>query len=130
VVVPLAPKDDYDTVKSFSQAVVVHLARALPNLFVAKSGAQNRIGRIFIDYLRNGTGATTASAFSARARPGLGVSVPVRWSELEGLGGAAQWNIFNVHERLARLRGDPWKDYAKTRQGIAAAVKRLRAAAT
>jgi DNA ligase D-like protein (predicted polymerase) len=70
VVVPLTPKDGYDTVKDFSQAVVVHLARTLPNLFVAKSGAQNRIGRIFIDYLRNGNGATTAAAFSARARPG------------------------------------------------------------
>ncbi len=128
VVVPLTPKDDYDTVKDFSQAVVVHLARTLPNLFVAKSGPRNRIGRIFIDYLRNGNGATTAAAFTARARPGLGVSVPVRWSELSGLEGAAQWNIFSVHERLAKLRADPWKDYAKTRQALQAASKRLRAA--
>jgi len=130
VVVPLAPKDDYDTVKNFSQAVVVHLARTLPNLFVSKSGERNRVGRIFIDYLRNGTGATTACAFSARARPGLGVSVPVKWSELADLTGGAQWNIFSVHERLAKLRADPWKDYAKTRQSIGPASKRLRAAAT
>src|SRR5207237_631994 len=85
VVVPLTPKDDYDTIKDFSQAVVVHLSRTLPKLFVAKAGAQNRIGRIFIDYLRNGNGATTASAFSARARPGLGVSVPVEWKDLAKL---------------------------------------------
>jgi len=130
IVVPLAPKDDYDTVKDFSQAVVVHLSRTLPKLFVAKSGAQNRIGRIFIDYLRNGKGATTAAAFSARARPGLGVSVPLEWSELRALESAAQWNIFSVHERLAKLRADPWKDYAKTRQAIGAATRRLRAAAT
>jgi len=130
IVVPLAPKDDYDTVKNFSQAVVVHLSRTLPKLFVAKSGAQNRIGRIFIDYLRNGKGATTAAAFSARARPGLGVSVPLEWSELRALESAAQWNIFSVHERLAKLRADPWKDYAKTRQAIGAATRRLRAAAT
>ena len=130
VVVPLTPKDGYDAVKDFSEAVVVHLSRTLPKLFVAKPGAKNRVGRIFIDYLRNGNGATTATAFSARARPGLGVSVPLAWSELAGLKSAAQWNIFSLHERLAKLRTDPWKDYAKTRQTIGAALKRLRGAAT
>jgi bifunctional non-homologous end joining protein LigD len=128
IVVPLTPKDDYDTVKDFSQSVVVHLSRTLPNLFVAKAGAQNRVGRIFIDYLRNGNGATTASAFSARARPGLGVSVPLEWKELARLESASQWNIFSVFDRLEKLRGDPWKGYAKTRQTIAAAARRLRAA--
>jgi bifunctional non-homologous end joining protein LigD len=128
IVVPLTPKDDYDTVKDFSQSVVVHLSRTLPNLFVAKAGAQNRVGRIFIDYLRNGNGATTATAFSARARPGLGVSVPLEWKELAKLESASQWNIFSVFERLDRQRADPWKGYAKTRQTIAAAAKRLRGA--
>jgi bifunctional non-homologous end joining protein LigD len=126
VVVPLTPKLGYDEVKDFSQAVVAHLAATLPTLFVAKSGAQNRVGRIFVDYLRNGRGATTAAAFSARARPGLGVSVPLKWAELKGLGSADAWNIFTVHERLAKLREDPWKDYWKTRQTIAAALTSLR----
>jgi len=84
------------------------------------------VGRIFVDYLRNGRGATTAAAFSARARPGLGVSVPVKWSELESLKAADQWNIFNIHDRLARQRDDPWKDYSKTRQSLTAAKKRLK----
>jgi len=128
-VVPLTPKESYDAVKDFAQDIVVHMAKTLPQLFVAKSGAQNRVGRIFIDYLRNGTGATTIAAFSARARPGLGVSVPVAWSELESLASAAQWNIFNLHERLARSRPDPWKPYWKTKQTLAAARKKLSARA-
>ena len=82
VVVPLAPRLDYDTVKDFSQAMVQHLAKTIPSRFVAKSGASNRVGKIFVDYLRNGHGATTAAAFSARARPGLGVSMPVAWDDL------------------------------------------------
>jgi bifunctional non-homologous end joining protein LigD len=125
VVVPITPKLGYDEVKDFSQAVVVHMAGTLPKLFVAKSGAQNRVGRIFVDYLRNGRGATTVAAFSARARPGLGVSVPLQWSELKGLESASPWNIFSVHERLAKLREDPWRDYWKTRQTLATAMKRL-----
>jgi bifunctional non-homologous end joining protein LigD len=125
LVVPLTPKWDYDAVKDFAEELVQHMSRTLPQLFVAKSGARNRVGRIFIDYLRNGKGATTIAAFSARARPGLGVSVPVAWRELKGLEAADQWNIFTVHERLAKLRSDPWKDYAATRQTLDAALRKL-----
>jgi len=125
VVVPLTPKWDYDRVKDFSEQVVVHMARTIPTLFVAKSGARNRVGRIFVDYLRNGKGATTIAAFSARARPGLGVSVPVSWKELPGLEAANQWDIFNVFERLSRQRADPWKDYARTRQTLEGALRKL-----
>ena len=127
VVVPLTPRWDYPRVKDASEAIVVHMSRTLPGLFVSKSGARNRVGRIFIDYLRNGRGATTVAAFSARARPGLGVSVPVTWKELAGLVAADQWNIFNVHERLAKQRPDPWKDYSSTRQTLEKAMKALAA---
>jgi len=125
VVVPLTPKWDYDPVKDFSEKLVQHMARTIPKLFVAKSGARNRVGRIFIDYLRNGKGATTAAAFSARARPGLGVSVPVAWRELGGLEAANQWDIHNVFERLKRQRTDPWKDYWGTKQTLEGALRKL-----
>ena len=59
--------------------------RTIPQRFVAKSGGTNRVGRIFVDYLRNGHGQTTAAAFSARSRPGLGVSMPVAWEQLMAL---------------------------------------------
>jgi bifunctional non-homologous end joining protein LigD len=125
VVVPLKPRWDYDEVKDFSERLVQHMAATIPKLFVAKSGARNRVGRIFIDYLRNGKGATTIAAFSARARPGLGVSVPVAWRELPKLLAADQWNIANVHERLKKLRSDPWKDYRKVKQTLEDAATRL-----
>ena len=118
VVVPLSPVADWDQVKDFSEAIVVHLARTVPQRFVAKSGPKNRIGKIFIDYLRNGRGATTAAAFSARARPGLGVSMTLAWDELEGLKSPSQWNITNAHSRLQKQRIDPWQDYKRTRQTI------------
>jgi bifunctional non-homologous end joining protein LigD len=125
VVVPLAPKLDWDTVKGFSQAVVDQLAEVVPDRFSAKSGAANRVGKIFVDYIRNSHGATTAAAFSARARPGLGVSMPVDWSQLGSLKSGAQWTITNAREYLSFQKEDPWAGYWRCKQTLAKAMKRL-----
>ena len=124
VVVPLKPKLDWDTVKDFSHAVVDHLAKTLPDRFSAKSGAKNRVGRIFIDYLRNGRGATTVSAWSARVRPGLGISVPVRWEELPKLKSGSHWTVKTVHTRLDEGNA-PWADYDKSATTLTKAMKAL-----
>lgn len=124
VVVPLRRSYDFDTVKDFSHAIVKHLAGVLPQRFVAKSGPKNRVGRIFVDYLRNGFGATTVSAWSARARPGLGVSVPVAWDELASLTGGAHWTTTTIGGRLA-TGNQPWKDYRACANSLAAAMKKL-----
>jgi bifunctional non-homologous end joining protein LigD len=124
VVVPIKPRLDWDTVKDFTRAVVDHLARTLPDRFAAKSGAKNRVGRIYIDYLRNGRGATTVAAWSPRARPGMGISVPVRWDELPQLKSGAQWTVKTVHERLDEGNA-PWAEYAKSAVTLTKAMKVL-----
>jgi bifunctional non-homologous end joining protein LigD len=124
VVVPLAKQAGWDEVKAFSQAVAQHMAATLPKYFSAKMGAQNRKKKIFVDYLRNNRGSSTVAAFSARARPGLGVSVPLSWDEVATTTSGDQWTVENVHERLADLKRDPWADYAKTRQRITVAMKK------
>ena len=125
VVVPIVARLDYDTVKDFSQAVVTHLAKTLPERFVARSGGSNRVGRIFVDYLRNGHGQTTAAAFSARARPGLGVSMPVAWEQLMALKGGAQWTIVTAREYLSFEQSDPWASYWSARQTLTKGMKTL-----
>ncbi len=125
VVVPISARLDYDTVKAFSQRVVQHLAATIPQRFVAKSGPSNRVGKIFVDYLRNGFNATTAAAFSARARPGLGVSMPIAWDELADVRSGAQWTISDARDRMSFQKTDPWADYGKCRQTLTAAMKRL-----
>jgi bifunctional non-homologous end joining protein LigD len=124
VVVPLKPKLDWDTVKDFSHAIVTHLAKTIPDHFSAKSGAKNRVGLIFIDYLRNGRGATTVAAWSARARPGLGISVPVRWEELPKLKSGSHWTVKTVHDRLDEGNA-PWADYDKSATTLTKAMKAL-----
>jgi len=125
VVVPLKPDLGYDVVKGFSQAVVQHLAKTIPSRFVAKSGASNRVGKLFVDYLRNGHGATTAAAFSARARPGLGVSMPVSWDDLPQLKSGAQWTIATAREHLSFETTDPWAGYWRAKQSLTRAMRTL-----
>ncbi|MEO7774531.1 MAG: DNA ligase D [Steroidobacteraceae bacterium] len=125
VVTPIRRQHDWDTVKDFSKAIVQHMAQVLPNQFVAKSGPQNRVGRIFIDYLRNGFGATTACAWSARARPGMGVSVPIAWQELRTIKSGAHWSVRNVDDRLL-IGNKPWSGYAKHSVSIGPVMKKLR----
>jgi bifunctional non-homologous end joining protein LigD len=123
VVVPLTPKAGWDDVKAFSHAIVKHMAKLLPDRFSAVSGPKNRVGRIFIDYLRNGLGATTICAYSVRTREGLPVSVPIFREEIEEIKGANIWNIRNIHERLGELDADPWADLSRTRQTITAEMR-------
>ena len=117
LVVPLTRRAGWDEVKDFSHALVNHMAGLFPDRLSAVSGPKNRVGRIFIDYLRNGKGATTVAAYSLRAREGLPVSVPIWREELNQLKGANQWNIGNLHTRLSQVE-DPWAEMGKTRQSI------------
>lgn len=122
VLVPIRRHFGWDDVKGFSQAVVQHLAQTIPERFVAKSGPRNRVGKIFVDYLRNGFGATTASAWSVRARPGLGVSVPVAWDELPTLSSGAHWTLQSALGRFA-VGNKPWSDWEKGRKGVVKPMK-------
>ena len=112
LVVPLARRDNWDTVKAFAKAIAQFMTEQLPERFTATSGPKNRVGKIFIDYLRNARGASTVAAYSVRARPGLPVSVPVSREELKGVRSAQQWTVANLQERLQSLKADPWAGYA------------------
>jgi bifunctional non-homologous end joining protein LigD len=124
VVVPLKPAFDFDEVKDFSHAIVDHLARVVPQRFVAKSGPKNRVGKIFVDYLRNGFGATTVAAWSARAREGMGVSVPVSWGELASLTGGAHWRAGRLGARVS-IGNEPWSGIEQSRNSLSSAMKQL-----
>jgi bifunctional non-homologous end joining protein LigD len=123
-VLPLKPSLGWDEVKQFSGDLVRHLAQVVPQRFVARSGPRNRVGRIFVDYLRNGRGATTVAAWSARARPGMGISVPLHWDELGDLQALPHWTLANYATRLD-AGNSPWATYERSRQGLTRAIRAL-----
>ncbi|MGH8807144.1 MAG: DNA ligase D [Noviherbaspirillum sp.] len=121
LVVPLVRRHRWDDVSAFSEAIAQHLARTLPKLFSAKMGEKNRVGKVFVDYLRNKRHASTVAPYSVRARPGLPVTAPIAWEELDDITSAAMWTMATLNERLA---SDPWHDYFKTRQMLTEAMKK------
>jgi bifunctional non-homologous end joining protein LigD len=129
VVVPIQPRTEWDEAKAFCRAVADYMVRLAPERFIAKMTKAARKGKIFVDYLRNGRGATAVAAFSTRNRPGATVSAPISWEELTTELRSDHFTIENVPARLAHLKKDPWADMAKTRQSLSASMrKRLLAA--
>jgi bifunctional non-homologous end joining protein LigD len=124
VVVPLTRRADWDEVKEFSKQVAETLVREFPDRYVAVMSKARRKGKIFVDYLRNGRGATFICPYSTRARPGAPVSTPIDWDELTPDLRSDQFNIRNLPKRLAELTRDPWEGIEKVRQSIAADMRK------
>ena len=118
VVVPLTPKAGWDEVKAFTEDFATRLAAEAPDRYTANMAKRARTGRIFVDYLRNGRGATAISAYSTRARAGAPVATPVTWDELQALRSGSQYRVDNLLARLDHLPRDPWADLPRTRQTL------------
>jgi bifunctional non-homologous end joining protein LigD len=117
VVVPIAPGPTWDRVKPFCHAVALTLAREAPRRFTASLSRTRRTGRIFIDYLRNGRGASAVCPYSSRARPGATVAFPLAWDELGPGLDPARFTVRTVPALLAAGR-DPWAGWTELRQSI------------
>jgi len=108
----------WDETKDFAHAMVLAMAADSPDAYVAKMTKSLRTGKIFIDYLRNGRGATAVAAYSTRARPGATVSAPVEWDELGAKLTPDKFTMLNIGKRLAKMKRDPWADMAKVKQKL------------
>jgi len=124
VVLPLARRHTWDELKAFTRAVVEGMVASHPDRFTSNPLKARRQGRIFVDYLRNGRGATSIAAYSTRSRPGAPVSTPLAWEELDGDVRADTYTIENLPERLESLAADPWREMSAVKQSITAAMKR------
>ena len=124
VLIPLTPKLDWDQVKAFAKWLADSFVAQRPEAFTANMAKRARHDRIYIDYLRNGRGATAVGAYSPRARPRAPVSNPVSWAEVEQGVRPDEFTVETVPQRLAALPSDPWAEIGKTRQSISAAVRR------
>jgi bifunctional non-homologous end joining protein LigD len=123
VLVPIVPERDWSECLAFARALAAAIASHHPGYTTAyaRSGREKLI---LLDYLRNNRTNTSVAAFSPRARPGAPVSVPISWDELDARLDPFRFTMRTVPRRLARLGGDPWADYFRSRQRLTAAALR------
>ena len=119
VVVPLNPGCDWDLTKRFAHGFADALARSEPERFLSTATKSKRNKRIFVDYLRNGRGATAVASYSMRGRAGAPVAMPLAWSELSKLTKANAFTIKDVPAKLKRRRKDPWDGIDRVKQNLA-----------
>ena len=118
VVVPLEPQAGWDAVKPFCRAFAEMLSEAQPDRFLPTMKKVDRRGRILIDWLRNGLGATAVASFCPRARPGATVATPLAWDEVTRKLDPSAFTLQSVPDRLARQRTDPWKGFSALKQQL------------
>lgn len=126
VVTPLKPTVGWDEAKSFAKALAEEMETDDPERFIATASKRERKGRIFVDYLRNGRGATAVAAYSTRARPGAAVSTPLDWDELSPRIRADHYTVNNIPKRLSKLGGDPWASFRRSARALPAAAREER----
>jgi bifunctional non-homologous end joining protein LigD len=127
VVSHIVPTVDWDELKAFAHGVALAMEQDEPAKYISTMAKKARGGKIFVDYLRNGRGATAVAPYSTRARPGAPISTPIRWAELGPALTPARFTVTNIGRRLAVLKSDPWEDYFRHPQPIREALAALHA---
>lgn len=125
VEVPIKPEHPWEVIKAFSHGVAQHIETQIPDRFTSNLSKKKREGRIFIDYLRNGTGATAVAPYSTRAKLGAPVATPLHWQEVGPDIHSNTFTISNIGQRLTQLESDPWQDYLTLQQKLSHKIIKL-----
>lgn len=120
VVVPLEPSADWEAVKSFAKMTAIAMEERWPDRYTSNMRKENRKGKIFIDWVRNGRSATSVAPYSVRARKGAPVSMPISWEELDTIAP----NDVSMKIAIERIKvKDPWNNFFKVKQKIDAFIE-------
>ncbi len=113
VVVPFKPSVSWDVFREFARRIAEVMEKKWPGRYTANVRKTRRTDKIFIDWMRNGRGATSIAPYSLRARAGCKVSMPISWDELDTVAPDG----VDMNDALSRIeKADPWKDFFSTDQ--------------
>ena len=115
VVVPFKPSVDWEKFHDFAESVANVMEQKWPDRYTSNMRKDSRKDKIFIDWVRNGKGATSIAPYSLRARNSPTVSMPIFWSELDKIA-PNDITIFNARQRLSKK--DPWANFFKIKQEL------------
>jgi bifunctional non-homologous end joining protein LigD len=124
---PLNARDGFDATRRFARQASEILAAREPDRVTTQQRRDRRGDRVYADIMRNAYAQTVVAPYSARARPGAPVAVPLRWDELQDASLTPQrFTIRSVAGRLKQLgEADPWAGISRRRYSLAKAARRL-----
>src|SRR5256712_3179477 len=118
VYLPLKPKHDYRNIAAVAEALAREVAqRASKIATIQRSLAKRQKQQVYVDAMQNARGKTIAAAFSARARPGATVSMPLTWKQIEKGVKISDFTIKNVPGLIKKNRG-AWAKFFDSRQEL------------
>jgi len=118
IYVPLKPANEYDKVAEFARLFASEVAQRAPNIAtVERTIAKRKTTQVYVDWMQNARGKSLAAVFTARAKPGATVSMPLTWKQVEKGVKIQDFTITNVPE-LLKKNGDPWADFFASRQTL------------
>ena len=114
VVVPIKPQAKFDRVRRVARQVAQILVARDPQHKTVAAQDKSRRKKLFVDYLRNGFGATAVAPYAVRARPHASVAMPITWEELNNP--SLRSSSFTMKEALTRVaqNNDPWELFFKS----------------
>lgn len=114
VFVPIDDQPSLEDAAAASRAIAARVARLDPELATTAFIKEDRGGKVFVDSTRAG-GATVIAAYSPRVRPGVPVSFPVGWDDLDDVAP----NDFTLRTALGHLGDrDPWAEQMPAPQAM------------
>lgn len=116
--IPVAPLYDWDQIKSFSQTLAREMVSRWPDKYVSTMSKKVRKNKIFIDYFRNGYGATAVAPYSLRAKPESAVALPLSWMELKKMNELKSYSLQMALKKIKARKKDPWEGMLKLKQKI------------
>ncbi len=115
LVIPVNPSAKWEAVRDFAKNLAMTMEEKWPDKYTSNMRKEKRKDRIFIDWIRNGRGATSVASFSLRARKNAPISWPLRWSDLDKVK-PGDVTLKNHKTYKKTLTG--WKDFFRTKQGL------------
>lgn len=116
--IPVAPLYDWDQIKSFSQSLALELVSRNPKKYTSNMSKKLRKNRIFVDYLRNGYGATAIVPYSLRARATSAIAIPLDWKELRRVKSPQEFTMDKALKKIKSRKSDPWEGMLEMKQTI------------
>jgi bifunctional non-homologous end joining protein LigD len=126
VVTPLTGGKDavkWPAAKDFAHIICAQMAQDSPTKYLDTMSKKDRVGRIFLDYLRNDRTSTAVAVLSSRGRAGAPISMPIRWKDVKAGLQPARYTVRTGPELLKKLK--PWTDYLQSASSLYAAIRKV-----